>query len=50
VERSPAIAEAGELGELAVVGAGYRLSQGQVRLLDVVGDIGIDGDSAAAAV
>jgi carbonic anhydrase len=50
IERSPALAQAVALGSLAIVGAGYRLSQGKVRLLDVVGDIGVDGDIAAAAV
>lgn len=50
VERSPALGHAVERGQLAVVGAGYRLDQGRVHLLDVIGDIGQDGDSAAVAV
>jgi carbonic anhydrase len=50
VERSPALGRAVEQGRLAVVGAGYRLEQGRVQLIDVIGDIGQDGDSAAVAV
>lgn len=50
VERSPALAQAVSLGRLAVVGARYRLAEGRVRLLDVVGDIGLDGGTAAASV
>jgi carbonic anhydrase len=49
-ERSPAIAQAISLGQLAVVGAAYRLAEGQVRLLDVIGDIGVDGAMSAAEI
>jgi len=39
-ERSTAIAERVAAGTCAVVGAGYRLAEGRVRLLDAVGDLG----------
>jgi carbonic anhydrase len=41
-ERSVTLAERVRAGECAIVGAGYRLDQGQVRLLDAVGPVGGD--------
>jgi len=39
-ERSVVLAERVASGECAIVGAGYRLEQGQVRLLEAVGTLG----------
>jgi carbonic anhydrase len=46
VERSVAIARLVDQGRCAVIGVGYRLDQGQARLVSVIGEI---GDSAAIA-
>jgi carbonic anhydrase len=40
-ERSAVVASRVADGSCAVVGAGYRLEQGQVRLLEVVGEVGV---------
>jgi carbonic anhydrase len=40
VERSTAIAKAVAAGDLAIVGATYRLADGQVVLRNVIGDVG----------
>ena len=40
-QRSAAIAERIESGEVGVVGLVYRLDEGRVRLVDALGDVGV---------
>ncbi|MBI4941047.1 MAG: carbonic anhydrase [Actinobacteria bacterium] len=42
VERSAAIAERVASGEVGVVGVVYRLDEGRVRLVEALGDVGVD--------
>ena len=42
-ERSAAISDRIARGELGVVGVVYRLEEGRVRLVESLGDVGVDG-------
>ncbi|WP_233153366.1 carbonic anhydrase [Kineosporia sp. R_H_3] len=49
VERSAAIAERVASGQVGVVGVVYRLDEGRVRLVEALGDVGVDAPLPGAA-
>jgi carbonic anhydrase len=49
VERSAAIAERVATGQVGVVGVVYRLDEGRVRLVEALGDVGIDAPMPGAS-